>query len=268
VYPFFRLATSVRVVLTLVCMAGFSMHCADAQAALVDITWGAATNISGDSDVDTTGTLVYAYNFGSSSSATTQTINGVTFQPFEIQFFFASQTTGNVTVSEDAGYLIADLDVGSVNAPFSGLSESYRALLSSEVYSSNFATMQIDLGGLTPGNSYRLQWWTNDSSAITYGPSLYFENMFASGSSSSVTLDANPSGTNGALGQYVIGTFTASNATESFTLVGSGTGIWNFPMMNALQLRTVAVPEPSTYAMALAGLACGGYSMWRRRTRA
>ena len=27
------------------------------------------------------------------------------------------------------------------------------------------------------------------------------------------------------------------------------------------------VPEPSTYAMALAGLACGGYSMWRRRKR-
>jgi sulfatase modifying factor 1 len=30
----------------------------------------------------------------------------------------------------------------------------------------------------------------------------------------------------------------------------------------------VAVPEPSTYAMALAGLACGGFSMWRRRKRA
>jgi hypothetical protein len=28
------------------------------------------------------------------------------------------------------------------------------------------------------------------------------------------------------------------------------------------------VPEPSTYAMALAGLACGGYSMFRRRKRA
>jgi hypothetical protein len=27
------------------------------------------------------------------------------------------------------------------------------------------------------------------------------------------------------------------------------------------------VPEPTTYAMALAGLACGGYSMWRRRKR-
>jgi hypothetical protein len=29
-----------------------------------------------------------------------------------------------------------------------------------------------------------------------------------------------------------------------------------------------AVPEPSTYAMALAGLACGGYSMFRRRMEA
>jgi hypothetical protein len=28
------------------------------------------------------------------------------------------------------------------------------------------------------------------------------------------------------------------------------------------------VPEPSTYAMALAGLACGGCSMFRRRKRA
>jgi sulfatase modifying factor 1 len=31
--------------------------------------------------------------------------------------------------------------------------------------------------------------------------------------------------------------------------------------------RLAAVPEPSTIAMALAGLACGGYTMFRRRTR-
>jgi hypothetical protein len=31
---------------------------------------------------------------------------------------------------------------------------------------------------------------------------------------------------------------------------------------------TVPVPEPSTYAMALAGLACGGYSLFCRRKRA
>jgi hypothetical protein len=28
------------------------------------------------------------------------------------------------------------------------------------------------------------------------------------------------------------------------------------------------VPEPSACAMALAGLACGGYTVWRRRKRA
>lgn len=34
------------------------------------------------------------------------------------------------------------------------------------------------------------------------------------------------------------------------------------------QIDLHAVPEPSTYAMAIAGLACGGFSMWRRRKRA
>jgi hypothetical protein len=41
--------------------------------------------------------------------------------------------------------------------------------------------------------------------------------------------------------------------------------------INAAGIRLaspVAVPEPSTYAMALAGLACGGYSMFRRRKQA
>ena len=33
-------------------------------------------------------------------------------------------------------------------------------------------------------------------------------------------------------------------------------------------LSFTAVPEPSTCAMALAGIACGGYSMWRRRKHA
>jgi hypothetical protein len=36
----------------------------------------------------------------------------------------------------------------------------------------------------------------------------------------------------------------------------------------ALTMTVAPVPEPSTYAMALAGVACGGYTMWRRRKRA
>ena len=45
-------------------------------------------------------------------------------------------------------------------------------------------------------------------------------------------------------------TYTASNENEYFGF------------------RLAAVPEPSTYAMAVAGLACGGYSIFRRRKRA
>jgi hypothetical protein len=37
---------------------------------------------------------------------------------------------------------------------------------------------------------------------------------------------------------------------------------------NSSGFRLAAVPEPSTYCMALAGLACGGYSVFRRRKRA
>ena len=33
-------------------------------------------------------------------------------------------------------------------------------------------------------------------------------------------------------------------------------------------ISIMAVPEPSTWAMALAGIACGGFSLFRRRKRA
>jgi hypothetical protein len=235
---------------------------------LTAITWGTPTTISGDTDVDTVGTLVYAFNFGSDTTATTQTINGVTFQPFAINnnALSSTATVGNVTLTESNGYLIADVDTGSANAPFTALSANYRSLLSTEVYSSNLATMQVDLGGLTNGSAYRLQWWTNDSSDYFYAGSPFFENVIGGGASGNVTLDSNTSNTNGGLGQYVIGTFTASGTMASFTLTGSGTGAWQFPMMNALQVR--AVPEPATYVIALIGMACGGYSLFRRRKRA
>ena len=54
-------------------------------------------------------------------------------------------------------------------------------------------------------------------------------------------------------------TATATLSSGSWTTsTGSST--------NAMGLKIYGiVPEPSTYAMALAGLACGGWQMWRRR---
>jgi hypothetical protein len=39
------------------------------------------------------------------------------------------------------------------------------------------------------------------------------------------------------------------------------------PPLTIDDVRFEAVPEPSTYALTLAGIACGGFSMWRRRKR-
>ncbi|MFM8415238.1 MAG: PEP-CTERM sorting domain-containing protein, partial [Planctomycetota bacterium] len=43
---------------------------------------------------------------------------------------------------------------------------------------------------------------------------------------------------------------------------------WNQRGVERVRLASAAVPEPSTYAMAFAGIACGGYLVGRRRTRA
>ena len=56
------------------------------------------------------------------------------------------------------------------------------------------------------------------------------------------------------------GNFSAVNAT--------GLAAGQSATFNAVTGFITVVPEPSIYAMALAGLACGGYSLFRRRKRA
>ncbi len=60
------------------------------------------------------------------------------------------------------------------------------------------------------------------------------------------------------------GIFFFGDSAYSFNVVSASINISD----DAMGFRLAApVPEPSTYAMAVAGLACGGYSMFRRRKR-
>jgi hypothetical protein len=59
----------------------------------------------------------------------------------------------------------------------------------------------------------------------------------------------------------------SNKTTSEWVETGATPSNLNNNMYGISQVLT-AVPEPSTYAMALAGLACGGFSMWRRRKRA
>jgi hypothetical protein len=61
--------------------------------------------------------------------------------------------------------------------------------------------------------------------------------------------------------QYFTGTAQAFGVYFGQAASNIGFRVRGFEVLHS----PVAVPEPSTYAMALAGLACGGYSLFRRR---
>ena len=232
---------------------------ATSQAA--PITWSSPQTVSGDSDVDTTGSLVYAFTFGGTSAPPSTTVNGVTFSPFRIPGGIVTSTTvGNVTLTESPGQLSGLNTFGSASAPFSGLSSDYQSLLGTGAYADAPNTITVSLNGLTSGQDYLLQWWTHNSSNASpvFGGS--FTNTTAT-AVNAVTLDANTTNLVGGLGQFAIGTFTAAGTTQAFALTESSG--FN-PLINALQVR--AVPEPATTALAAAA-AAAGWIVWRRRNR-
>lgn len=189
-------------------------------------------------------------------------MNGVTFSPFTIPGGFPTTVTvGSVTLTESPGNLFAYNTFGSASAPFSNLSSGYQTLLGSGAYADLAPSITVSLNGLTNGQEYEVQWWTNNSANITPQFGSGFTNTTAT-AINSVTLDANTTNTVGGLGQYAIGMFTASGTTQAFLLEETSGGF--NPLINAMQVR--AVPEPSLTLLGLAA-AVGGSLVWRRRSR-
>lgn len=237
------------------------------------VTWQPVQAIAGDSDVDNTGTLVYAYNFGPNagpSQVQAVTVSGVNFQAFGAPIFeddVQSIAIGNVILSEDSGQLIG-IDTSANSGSFASLSSPYKGLLGTAIAATYYATMTLTLGGLDAGNSYRVQLWVNDSKK-----DILYNRVQIGGDGSNTEVKTNVAGTVGALGQYVIGTFTATGSSQQITFVGlpdvDGT---NFstknPIVNAFQLRLESsgqVPEPTS--MAIFGLGALGFAYQARRKK-
>jgi hypothetical protein len=74
----------------------------------------------------------------------------------------------------------------------------------------------------------------------------------------------------GSLTWYSVGvsTHTGDGFVAGSWWSGDSGASWNADSQTMKMSVFAAVPEPSTYCMALAGLACGGYSLFRRRKRA
>jgi hypothetical protein len=215
------------------------------SAVAAPITWGTPTTVSGSgSQVVTTGTLFGAWTQAGNFNVT---VNGVTF--------IASNSTTGFKAS-----------VGSNNSGGSpagtGLSSTYATLLVGRAFTGNGS---FTFSGLTPGQQYLIQVWSNASQSVSYMTGT--TNLLANATGTAqVTLDMNNTGTTNGVGQFVTGYFTAeSSGTQIVRSVRSGPNPNNAgALVNAIQIR--AVPEPSTLAMAALGIG-GAWAIIRRRSR-
>jgi hypothetical protein len=249
---------------------------ATSTALAAPIDWGiGAQNISGDSDVSTSGTLVDAFAFSTADSATATTVNGVTFAAYAVPADYNYQTSvtlGNYSLSENYGFVHSYDTLGWGSGAFNNLSSSYGRLLSAGASSTFYDTLSLTMTGLTIGNTYQFQWWDNNSSfassdanGVTPG---YSTAMAGNGEGDSVGLNANDGGNPGSLGQFAIGTFTADDTTQVIDFNGSSGYGGTDPLINAIQLRDITpVPEPSTWALLAVGLVFAGQKFYSRRGR-
>jgi hypothetical protein len=221
-------------------VAGLVIACAFAlsfsSASAATITWGAATLISGDSDVVTSGTLVTAADIG--TTGVDPTVNGVTF--------------GGTATQGLSGGTASATGFGTAGGTFGALSDDYKELLQSGVFS--FSTMTLTLNGLTIGHNYVFQTWMNDATVAGNGRT---GNVVAG---NSVTLDYNNTNAVGGVGQFVVGTFIADANSQAITY--SGGSLLN--QVNAYQLRDLTiVPEPSSFIL----LICSAFMLARIRAK-
>ncbi|NNM88506.1 MAG: PEP-CTERM sorting domain-containing protein [Phycisphaerae bacterium] len=207
---------------------------APANAATVD--WSQAAKVAANSDVATGGSLVEAYSFNATGSATSPDVNNVIFTGVKagahtLTFGSNSDTlvdsvTGTANLGGYNGY-------GSPTA-LSSLT-AYDSLLTSGAYdstSTNNGTLTLSLNNLTAGNTYQYEMWVNDTRVnsiiaqrfvnVTAGNTvgLYYQTP----ASTSATKNG---------GEFAIGNFTADATSQVITIAGNTDA-----QINAFQLRT------------------------------
>jgi hypothetical protein len=188
---------------------------------------------------------------------------------------FTNATWFLTATADPAGVTQGGLDLGGLTIPAYFLPASVALTITDSVngvtsmtlnnpVNAAWGVMSGDYGSLSPGISF-----------------LGFTAFSGSGSPwSSASLEwgiayGGPYG--GTAGSYNnLGTVGAWNGGNSAVGATQRTASTSLGTMTVTQTNNVtgtgvfsiaAVPEPSTCAMALAGLACGGYSMFRRRKR-
>lgn len=197
-------------------LAGQSGHAAS-------ITFGAATNITADTDVFNLGTLNYAYNWANAA----QTINGVAFAgSTSITAAGTNVTMTGFTTNNTTAFT-------SGAAPFSTLSAAYQAILKGGNYVGTTAGAAVTMNNLVVGRVYATQFWINDPRPIDQRAEY-----ISSPGGNIVDLKYSADNVAGSPGQYTVGGFVADGTSQAIILTGHSPGSVS-TQMTALQVRDV-----------------------------
>jgi autotransporter-associated beta strand protein len=196
------------------------------SARAASITWNTPVTIAGDTDVSTTGTLAYAYCWSGISS----TVNGVNF-------------TGTTSATNSGGTDVTLTGFGNNFSSYLGsgsasFSTAYQNILAGADYNGS-AGATITFNHLSVGHAYVAQFWVGDWRNNNTVRSETIRGSLSDNALPSLSYQVGSSGS----GTYVIGSFTASATTQTFTLVPGGSN--PSVQINALQLRDLTPAAPS-----------------------
>jgi len=192
------------------------------------LVWNTPTTISNTNDVSTNGTLLYAYN----NSGGSLSVNGVTFAGVN---GYTSWGTG-VTFGAGWSATTTSAYVGGSSPPWSILPPSYQTILQGGVYGGS-ASGTVTLNNLVVGHQYAVQVWVNDSRS---GSTTNRTEILTDAYGNIVTIAYNNTYAGGGVGQFAIGTFTATSTNQSFAMQGNAS-----TQLNAIQVRDVTIFPPS-----------------------
>ena len=219
------------------------------------ISYGPVTTIStAAADIVTDLNLVYAIDAGGSGDGVTFTgQNGIDVAFQSVDAAGANEISGFFSkFGNQAGFGGGDSDYGAVVDD--GLFRGGDALA---VAGEDFTENTIVLSDLVVGEDYIFQYWAQDA-----GRNDTF--LTTLDGTINLALDANNDADN--FGQFVVGSFTATETTQSIGLDGSLNGAQNDgrTQLNAFQLRSSVIPEPASLAL----LGLGSLAMLGRRKKA
>lgn len=171
-------------------------------------------------------------------------------RPFGLAFdaagdLYAASFGNNTVVKVSPDGTQSLFATGSFNNP-NGLAFN----TSGDLFVSNFSTQRIDR--ITPAGTV----------------SSFYSGSPLTGNTMGLAIDVSDNVYVGTGGNQIVRIAPDGSSATVFSTMSNMEANQGGVQSLALSSPAVVVPEPATYAMGLAGLACGGYSMWRRRKRA